>query len=43
MAELKDAATRKVEQYVEKDENGKLSFKLKRAKDKVASDDLSDN
>lgn len=43
VAELKDAAARKAEQYVEKDENGKLSFKLKRAKDKVASDDLSDN
>ena len=43
VTELKDAAARKVEQYVEKDENGKLSFKLKRAKDKVASDDLSDN
>lgn len=43
VAELKDAAARKAEQYVEKDENGKLSFKLKKAKDKVASDDLSDN
>ena len=43
VAELKDAAARKAEQYVEKDENGKLSFKLKRAKDQVASDDLSDN
>ncbi len=42
-AELKDSAVQKAEQYIERDENGRFSFKLKKTKEKVASDDISDN